>query len=399
MIFFNFALRNLKRHWFRSLLSTIGIVIGVVAIASLGIMGNSINLLVANVVTDVGDTVVVFPHSAVSAEFVGDPRLAVSATIPPEQVEEIRRAAGSNTVIPILQNADEISIGDKTGFAQVMGLKVGDIPQLLEIEDGQYLRENLPGAMVGTYLADEFDIRSGSRIRIGNETTRVMGILKERGFAVDINPDYAVIVSDRWYGAHFGEEDEYALVVIKVRDVNEIDAVKEAIDRQVNRREEMVDIVDSRDLLEFYDEIYGQITNFLIAIGAISLIIAAVNILNVMFISMTERVHEIGIMRSIGTPRRDVLRLFLYEALILGVIGSIIGGILSAVAGYVISVLAIEVFTAGTTFGEGASVLNTTAAAFIIGAMLFGIIVSTLSGLYPAWQAANLPPIEALRHE
>jgi len=92
VIFFSFAVRNLRRHWIRSTLSIIGIIIGVIAIASLGMMGNSINLLVASVITDIGDTVVITPHTAFGGTFAGDPRAAVDAAIPAREVEMIRRA-------------------------------------------------------------------------------------------------------------------------------------------------------------------------------------------------------------------------------------------------------------------------------------------------------------------
>lgn len=399
MLFVNIAFRNLKRHWIRSMLSIIGIVIGVFAIASLGIMGNSINLLVANVITDVGDTLVISPHVAASTGFTGDPRSIVEASIDPETVAKIERVAGDNAVIPVLQGSAAFAVGDEGGDVRIIGMDVDDIPILLDVAEGQMLRENRPGVLVGSILADEFDLAPGSQIELDGNSVRVAGVLEERGYAADINPDFGIVVTDRFYGDNIGDEESYALVIIKIRDIDQIDAVKEAVDHQLNRREETVDIFDSRDLLAMYQDFYDQITVFLLAIGGVSLIIAAVNILNVMYISVTERTHEIGILRSIGTLRSEILRTFIYEAAILGIAGSLIGGIMSAAGGYAISVYAIQAFTAGTTFGENATVFNATSVAYVVFAVFFGIAISTLSGFYPAWKASKLTPIEALRHD
>ncbi|MFY9750635.1 MAG: FtsX-like permease family protein, partial [Methanoregula sp.] len=132
------------------------------------------------------------------------------------------------------------------------------------------------------------------------------------------------------------------------------------------------------------------VTTFVTAIGGISMIVAGVSIFNIMMMSVNERIKEIGIMRSIGTQKKEVMSMFIYEAAIIGVIGSLIGGVLSVLGGYAISAL----------------MLKTTEYLFTVSSMMsvvegvgFGIIISILCGLYPAWQAANLSPIDALRHE
>lgn len=399
MIFLDLAVKNLRNHWLRSFLAILGIIIGVFAIASMGILGHSINLLVANVISDVGDTVIVTPHVASGRGFVGDPRVAVNAKIPESDLEMIRKAAGQHRVIPVLQRAVEVTYGDDSGFVTIIGLPADDTAFLIDVEQGQALRENAPGCLVGYLLAKEYGLNSGSSLKIGNASVRVSGIMEERGFAVDINPDYAIVVTDRWFTGTFGQEREYDSVIIKIGDISQIDQVKESIDRQLNRRETMVDIIDSRDVLRQYDQIYDQITVFLLGIGAISLVVAAVSILNVMIISVTERIHEVGILRSIGASRRGILWMFLIEATILGIVGSGIGGVLSVAGGYIISQVAIGVMTAGTTFGENASVFGPGTLFYIGGGIAFGVIVSTLSGFYPAWQASRMTPIEALRHE
>ncbi len=121
----------------------------------------------------------------------------------------------------------------------------------------------------------------------------------------------------------------YSQVIVKVRDVNDIDAVKDAIDGRMNRRDDVVNVMDTRRILESIFSMYESVTVFLMGIGAISLLVAGVSILNVMMMSVTERTREIGVLRSIGTRRSELMRIFIYESLILGSIGAVTGGLLS----------------------------------------------------------------------
>jgi putative ABC transport system permease protein len=126
------------------------------------------------------------------------------------------------------------------------------------------------------------------------------------------------------------------------------------------------------------------------SIAGISLLVAAVSIFNVMLMSVTERIHEIGILRSIGTQKNEILRMFIYEAAILGFVGAAIGAIFSLGIGYLV-VLAMV----GSTryfFAWGSL-------SYIPTAMAVGMVVCLFSGVYPAWKASNLDPIEALRAE
>ncbi len=179
-------------------------------------------------------------------------------------------------------------------------------------------------------------------------------------------------------------------MVVKVKNLDDLPAVKTAIENQMNKRDKIVDVVDTRKTMETIFQAFGQITTFVSAIGGISMLVAGVSILNIMMMSVTERIKEIGIMRSIGAQRKEVMSMFLYEALILGVVGSIIGGIMSLLGGYAISSLALQ--TTKYLF-VGSSLIH------IVYGMSFGIIISLICGIYPAWRASNLNPINALRHE
>jgi putative ABC transport system permease protein len=388
MILFDFAKRNIRLHWLRSLLAVVGIIIGVTAISSMGMLGNSLVLSISDSLTSVGDTIVVTPHiSAAPGTIAGG---GSSLKITERQVEEIRRAAGANTVVPIHTGAERITVGNEAKTAALYAMDPADVPVLLEKESGIYLRTGT-GVMVGKKLAEENNLQVGESLGIGSgeERVRIVGVLKERGIGFDLNPDYAIIVPDTWFIARYGERD-YDQVIIKVRKLEDIDGVKAAVEDKLNRREQVVNVLDTRKVLKTIVDAFNQISTFTTAIGGISLVVAGISILNVMLMSVTERTKEIGIIRSLGAKRGEVMRIFLSEALILGLLGSAIGGVLSLAGGY----LALNVMLQSSKYLFAASTLI-----YILYGVAFGIGVSLLSGIYPAWKAAMMNPIEALRFE
>jgi putative ABC transport system permease protein len=388
MILLDLAMRNIRLHWLRSLLAVTGIIIGVTAIASMGMLGNSLVLSISDSLTTVGDTIVVTPHVSAAPGAITPGGAGLKITV--RQVEEIRRAAGANLVVPIHTGAERITVGNEAKTAALYAMDPEDVPALLERDSGIYLRSG-SGVMVGKKLADENDLKVGESLGIGagEERVRIVGILKERGIGFDINPDYAVIVPDTWFTSRYGERD-YDQVIIKVRNLEDIDGVKAAVDDKLNRREQVANVLDTRKVLKTIVDAFNQISTFTTAIGGISLVVAGISILNVMLMSVTERTKEIGIIRSLGAKRGEVMRIFLAEALILGFLGSAIGGVLSLAGGY----LALNVMLQSTKYLFEASTL-----VYILYGIAFGIGVSLLSGIYPAWKAAMMNPIEALRFE
>lgn len=384
-IFFEFAKRSVRLHWLRSLLAVIGIVIGVAAIASMGMLGNSLTLSISDSLSDVGDSIVVYSHGGVSQ---GVSSSAVDDKITKRMLKDIVRAAGSNDVIPIYNTADEIEVGGDEGFVTVYGFETQDIPLILDIEEGQYLKSSA-GALAGSRVAEEYDLKVGSRVKLGDENLRIVGIIEERGMGFDVNPDSALVVTDKFFSTTYDQED-YDFVVVKMRNLDDIEDVKDSIDAKMNKKDDVVDIFDTKAILEAISSAFSQISMFTTAIGGISLVVAGVSIFNIQMMSVTERIKEIGIIRSIGTKKSEVLKMFLYEALLLGLFGAIVGAFFSFVAGFVVLLVMLN----NTTYLFEPSTLM-----YIPYGMLFGIGTSLISGFYPAWKAANLNPIEALRFE
>jgi putative ABC transport system permease protein len=399
-VFWEISKRNIGLHKLRSSLAMLGIVIGVVAIAAMGILGSSMVLAVSHTLSSVGDSVIVTPYSGGGGNPMGAPGGGSGAMttmkLTDQDFQQIQRIAAPNVAIPVLQTAEHmrVGVGSNDIVATVYGLPPEDVPDLLKLSAGNY-NNGESGCLVGSTFAKDHNINVGSRISIGlngeKGTLRVTGIIEERGMSFDVSTDNAVVTTKSWFENTYDRTNAYDQVVVKVKSGDTAD-IKTAIEDQFNRnpRQKTVSVTDSNALLASIFETFGTITTFVTAIGGISMIVAGVSIFNIMMMSVTERIKEIGIMRSIGTRKYGVMRMFLYEAAIIGVVGSVIGGALSLLAGYALSTFMLQ--TTEYLFTVSSMVP-------VVEGVLFGIVVCLACGFYPAWQAANLNPIDALRHE
>jgi putative ABC transport system permease protein len=394
-IFFDLSVRSVRLNFLRSLLASIGIVIGVVAISSMGMLGTNMQLLVKdqlttgiNIITVTPDVVRAEPGSAVST----------SNKITEIQLRDIRDAAGINEVIPIDRTNTQFSIGSNDGRGSIYGLDPADIKTIMNVSEGAALRGE-SDAIVGATIAERFNLKIGTRIKIGEPNVsvtrpviRVVGILGSAGLSSSngINTDNAIIVSNSWYTSEFGGGNEYDQVNVYLKDVSTLTEVEDSIDKKVNRNKDVVRISDSSSRITSVSSTLSSLTTFILAIGSISLLVAATSIFNVMMMSVSERVQEIGILLSIGTEKGEIRRMFLYEALILGIIGGVIGGIMSIIIGYSV---------VGAMIGNTAYFFRPESIVYIPAGVLIGMAVCIISGLYPAWRASNMDPIDALRNE
>jgi putative ABC transport system permease protein len=404
-IFFDLSVRSVRLNFMRSILASIGIVIGVIAISSMGMLGTNMQLQVKDQLSAGANTIVITPDEVRmgppgSSQAGSSTSTSSSSVITKAQLSKIKLAAGANAsaIIPVYSTNTEFTLGSVNGRGTIYGIDPDYITKFLTIENGT----NIVGAndaLVGSSIAENFELKLGSRIKVGSTTSgsrtevRVVGILKERGMAADsVSTDNAIVVSEDWYTNQYGGKNEYPQINVIVKNIDTITEVETAIDTRLNANEKtpVIRIRDASSMLSSISSTLGTMTTFILAIGAISLLVAATSIFNVMMMSVNERVQEIGILLSIGTESGEIRRMFLYEAFILGVIGAIVGGIGSLGIGY--SVVSAMIGTTDYFF------LPESIAYVPIG-MVVGIIVCIISGLYPAWHASSMDPIDALRSE
>jgi len=407
-IIFQLSIRSIRLHFLRSVLAALGIVIGVVAISSMGMMGSNMTMSVTEQLSAMANVLVVKADTGGGGGgFMGGGEGGSSASkkstssvstkdyLTKINFDDIQRAVGTyGSVYPLYQDSDKIVVGDNTGKATIYGLRDSDMPTVLTVDEG-VLPNAASSIVVGPSFAERQGLTIGSRVTIGDETQnetvskfRVVGILKEKGMSMDLNSDNAIIMTEKAFVGQFGGDEEYDQVNVILNNIDDANKTKTAIEDQLNRKSNVVTIQDSSRMMDSITSTVGTLTTFVMAIAGISLVVAATSIFNVMMMSVTERIREIGILRSIGTQKSEVRKMFLYEAIILGVVGAGIGAIMSLILGWLVVLIMVGSTKYFFTFQS---------LVYVPMAMLIGMAICIFSGVYPAWRAANLDPIEALR--
>jgi putative ABC transport system permease protein len=408
-IILQLSIRSIRLHFLRSVLAALGIVIGVVAISSMGMMGSNMTMSVTEQLSAMANVLVVKADTGGGGGggFMGGGEGGSSTSkkstssvstkdyLTKTNFDDIQRAVGTyGSVYPLYQDSDKIVVGDNTGKATIYGLRDSDMPTVLTVDDG-ILPNAASSIVVGPSFAERQGLTIGSRVTIGDETQnetvskfRVVGILKEKGMSMDLNSDNAIIMTEKAFVGQFGGDEEYDQVNVILNNIDDANKTKTAIEDQLNRKSNVVTIQDSSRMMESITSTVGTLTTFVMAIAGISLVVAATSIFNVMMMSVTERIREIGILRSIGTQKSEVRKMFLYEAIILGVVGAGIGAIMSLILGWLVVLIMVGSTKYFFTFQS---------LVYVPMAMLIGMAICIFSGVYPAWRAANLDPIEALR--
>jgi putative ABC transport system permease protein len=387
------AIRNVKINYLRSILAAIGITIGIISIASMGMLGTNMTGSVKDQLSSMADKMSVSAYTGKGGGGgSGPPGMSSSSdNLTKSQFKTIEKIANKYGYVYGLHSArDKIKKGKDSWSTNVYGIEVDAMKKILNnITSGSYPSSD-NSVLIGSTFASDNDFGVGSRFTIGSKGVKVSGIIATRGMSMDINTDNAVVVTKTFFESMYGAKDEFGQVNIVLDNIDDLSLAETAITSQMNRREETVRTQDSSRMASMISSSVTTITSFASMIAGISLLVAAVSIFNIMMMSVTERIREIGVLRSIGTQKKEILRMFVYEATLIGVLGAFIGMVLSLIIGYVF----IQIMVGSTKyFFTYDSLIH------LPYAMAIGLIICILSGLYPAWRGANLDPIEALRAE
>ena len=384
---------SVRSRKFRFALNLIGILIGCAAVTGLVSITQGLSDSVSGQLQIFGPQNIMIIPGGVSATSFG------SSALTYKDLNTILMVPNVEAATPIISNkVVSYTVKGKLHGGSVYGI-TDEFQQLnnsFEVEDGRgFTRSDSGVIVIGANIAwpsseDAPILHVGDRVtlhtRVGDTektlTVRILGILKKEGSTFGVNLDDAIVMPLRDAQQFFETGNQFSFIMARATSLDTVSAAAAAIKAKLGKGYNAVTYESAKATL---DQVLGSIQAVLGGIAAISLVVAGIGIINTMTISVMERTREIGVLKAIGSKSYDVMLMFISEAVLTGLIGGILGVLLgfslSGLIGTVIGISPVPSLTNGT---------------LVVG---FAVITTTLSGLYPAWRASNLNPVEALRSE
>ena len=388
---FRVALVALRANRLRSVLTMLGVIIGVAAVVVLVAIGSGAKQEVESQVEGLGSNIIfVFPGSA---EFGAAPSIS---RLQLEDVEYLGRVIGNpEAIATTVSSGEQVSVGSTEVFSTIAGTNE-NVPNVFTrpVARGEYLtatdvdtRRRV--AVLGANVADQLfgDIEPlGRQITIAGVRFRVIGVFEEVGSAFGVSRDDEVHIPVTTAQQLFGVDRIDALAV-KAPTIDDVEQVKDDVLSALEEKypDEEFSAVTQTQILGTLGEILGLLTLVLAAIAAISLLVGGVGVSNIMLVSVRERTREIGLRKALGARRRDITVQFLIEAVLLTTVGGVIGLLI----GTGVSLLADSLTPLPASIAWWSPVL----------AFSVSVAVGVFFGVFPARRAGRLEPVQALRTE
>ncbi|MBP7585245.1 MAG: ABC transporter permease [Spirochaetes bacterium] len=394
------ATASIFSHKLRSLLSITGILIGVAAVISMMALGEGAQAAISEKLSSLGSNMLMVRSGAhhsrgVTLEAGNVARLTLGDGV------ELARIASVSAVSPSVSSRAQLVFGGKNrnSLVQGVGTEYETIRSSTPTEGRFFTREELRRrakvALVGTTVVRELFGKEnpvGQTIKINRINFTVIGVLPVKGQAMRQDQDDMVLIPVTTAMYRLMGKDYLDSIDVQVAAQDLIESAKDSIIQILARRhrletdvEESFDIMDLSEMREAITSTTRTMSLLLGIVAAISLLVGGIGIMNIMLVTVKERVKEIGLRKAIGARKRDIRLQFLIESAML----TFTGGIAGVIVGVSVSVL-ITVVAGWTVVISAFSILLSTTVSILIGVTF---------GLWPAVQASRLNPIEALRWE
>jgi putative ABC transport system permease protein len=402
------AVRALLSNKMRAVLTMLGIIIGVGAVITLMSVGKGVEQFVEESFQGLGSNLLfIFPGSLEGTSTsrrpeltMGDYRAMADPFLVPDAMGVAPELSSNATVVAGRRDIRTEIAGVTPDYLPLRSLKVSDGAFLGDTDVSARSRVAVLGSRAYEKLFEEGAYPIGQTIKINRIPFRVIGVMEEKGgssFGGMDNTIYVPLTTAQsrlypWWRSRTGEP-LLSTIYVQVADESLMDQAADQISEVLRQRHKITfrddddfTLVKQTDILAIAGDIFGVLTIFLGSIAAISLVVGGIGIMNIMLVSVTERTREIGIRKAVGAKRRDILVQFLVEAVVLALIGGGIGIALGITGSRLVAGLADQLRTVVT----GDVILLSSGVSAAVG-LLFGI--------YPAFRAAGLNPIDALRYE
>lgn len=383
------ALKNIASNKLRSALTILGLIIGIISVILLVGIGTGATTDVTSSVQSLGTgtlTVTIDSDSDTSLEY--------------EQIDELLKLSNVEMAAPYKTVSGTINYGDTTSrggsilattpeYLSIMNLTISDGRLLSNID----IKNTSKVCLIGTDIADTlFENQKtedivGKQIKIDGDKYTVVGVLTTAGSSMGNNIDSTLIIPFTTAKYLNGDTSINSLYV-KVENEDLIDVtislIENYLENKLSISSDYYSVSSQSSMIDTMSDISNTLSLLLGGIASISLIVGGIGVMNVMIVSVTERTKEIGIRKALGAKRRDILVQFLIESLILCILGGIIGVLLGVGIGSIL-----QIFGLSFSASQGIIALS----------FLSSAVIGLAFGIFPAYKASKLNPIDALRTE